>query len=226
MDVIILAGGKGTRLQSVVSDVPKPMAPVNGKPFLEYILRWVAQYKVSKFILSIGYKGEVIKSYFKDSFENIPIVYAEEPEPLGTGGGIQYASRFSTSEDVLIINGDTWFPISLSSLWDFHKKEGKLISIALKEMEKFDRYGSVELSDNLVTKFNEKKFVEKGLINGGIYVLNKKVFADDTPPSAFSFESEILEKKIEKGVINGLVFNDSFIDIGIPEDYRKASHVL
>ncbi|PZP43130.1 MAG: D-glycero-D-manno-heptose 1-phosphate guanosyltransferase, partial [Pseudopedobacter saltans] len=133
MDVIILAGGKGTRLQSVISDVPKPMAPINGKPFLYYILSSIKGYNISKIILSIGFKGEIIKNYFGEDFLGIPIEYAEELEPLGTGGGIQFASQFTQDENFIVMNGDTWFPISLLELWDFHLTKQSMISIALKE---------------------------------------------------------------------------------------------
>ena len=226
MDVIILAGGKGTRLQSVVSDVPKPMAPVNGKPFSYYLLQHLTQYDIRNIILSIGYKGDIIKGYFGDQFGEIPIIYAEETQPLGTGGGIKFASQYSKEENIVVLNGDTWFPIPLSTLWDFHIKEKGLLSIALKELEDFDRYGTVELNNCTISHFLEKKSTKKGLINGGIYILNKQLFQNSPLSDSFSFESDILEKEVQHQTIKGKVFEEDFIDIGIPEDYQKAFSVL
>jgi D-glycero-alpha-D-manno-heptose 1-phosphate guanylyltransferase len=226
MEVIILAGGKGTRLQTVVNDVPKPMAPINGKPFLTYLLNWITQYPVSSIILSVGYKASVIRAQYKSEYNNVPLIYAEEDKPLGTGGAIRLSLSKTTESNILIINGDTWFPISLNQLLSFHITNNSFLTLALKQMENFDRYGTVNISNKQIESFDEKKYHKKGLINGGIYALNKDKIDLEEFNESFSFEKEILEKSVKSGNIYGLTFNDLFIDIGIPEDYDKACKLL
>ncbi len=227
MDVIILAGGMGTRLREIVSDVPKPMAPIKDKPFLEYLLNWLSGYSsVTKFVLAVGYKSEVIVQHFGDSFKGIPVCYINELEPLGTGGAIANALKACDSDDVLIINGDTYFPINIDSFEEFHHTNKKPISIALKKMEEFERYGTVDINQNSIVKFNEKMYCRKGLINGGIYIISKKWLEGKNYPAKFSFEKDTLEKNVSENSLGGKVFEDIFIDIGIPEDYAKATSII
>jgi D-glycero-alpha-D-manno-heptose 1-phosphate guanylyltransferase len=227
MDAIILAGGLGTRLKEVIKDVPKPMAPVNGKPFLQYILDWLSSYPVKKIILSVGYKYEAIKDYFGDNYGNIPIEYAIENEPLGTGGGVKKALKKTTEDNVVIINGDTYFPININELLEFHIANRSSVTIALKRMGNFDRYGSISITGNVITKFEEKRYCKSGLINGGIYMLNKEITnLIQNYPDKFSFEKDLLEKGLGTGFVQGIVFDESFIDIGIPEDYLKSQSIF
>jgi D-glycero-alpha-D-manno-heptose 1-phosphate guanylyltransferase len=222
VEVIILAGGKGTRLLEVVSEVAKPMAPINGKPFLYFLFRWLKQYPIEKVILSTGYKSESISDYFSTSYSGIPIEYIVEEKPLGTGGAIMFAMRKTKTDNILIINGDTYFPININCFYSFHIDNNHQFSIALKQMQKFSRYGSVECEKDTILKFNEKKFCSDGLINGGIYLINKQYLESKKISGAFSLETEILEKEAGTSDIKGLVFDDLFIDIGIPEDYYRA----
>ena len=216
--VIILAGGFGTRLSTVVKDVPKPMAPINGKPFLHYIFKELQHQKIKQVVLSVGHLKEVIQDYFQDSYLGISIQYAIENEPLGTGGGIKHAFNF-VEDDAFVLNGDTFFDIELSKL----KKTDADISIALKPMFNFDRYGTVELNnENRIVSFNEKKHCEHGLINGGVYYFKKSLFDKIETERKFSFEKDILEKHLHHLQIQGTVFDNYFIDIGIPEDYKQA----
>lgn len=220
MEAIVLAGGFGTRLSTVVSDVPKPMAPINGRPFLEYLLDDLNEKGISRVILAVGYKKEIIKSHFKEKYKNIDIVYSDEDTPLGTGGAIKKALNLAKAKDIFIINGDTFFDINLKEMYQFHKKNSSKLTLAIKEMEKFDRYGSLVLAKDKIIKFEEKKYNEKGYINGGIYLVNKKLLIEEKKET-FSFEKEILENenlKIEK---YGYKSEGYFIDIGIPEDYYK-----
>lgn len=226
MEAIILAGGKGTRLTEVVSDVAKPMAPVNGKPFLYYLFHWLKTYPIEKVILSTGYLSESITDYFGTSFCGIPIEYTIEKKPLGTGGAILFALRKTKASNILIINGDTYFPIDLNSFYSFHNDNNQQFSIALKQMQNFSRYGSVVIQDNSILKFNEKKFCQEGLINGGIYLINKKYINSKQLPEAFSLEKHIMEKEAGSGILKGKIYNNVFIDIGIPEDYRLAQSLL
>jgi D-glycero-alpha-D-manno-heptose 1-phosphate guanylyltransferase len=226
MEAVILAGGMGTRLHDAVPDLPKPMAPVNGKPFLWYLLNWLTEYPVSKVILSTGYLHESIISYFGDSFEGVPIEYAIEKEPLGTGGGLMLAAGKVSGSDFIVINGDTYFPVNLAELYTFHTGQSAFITIALKKMKGFSRYGSVECSDGWILQFHEKKFCHDGFISGGIYVMNRNMLMSQPFPEIFSLEKDILEKSAGIGDLRCMVFNQTFLDIGIPEEYQRAGIIL
>ena len=219
LEAIVLAGGLGTRLRSVVSDLPKPMAPIGDKPFLEYILKYLQKNGITRVILSVGYKWETIKEYFGDKFESIELVYSLEDEPLGTGGAIKKTMNQVKNSQVYIINGDTFFGVDLKSL--VLEDNSKLI-LSLKHMINFDRYGCVESDDNnLVKAFTEKGYRESGNINGGIYLASKNIFDNFDLDEKFSFE-EFMQVNFEELKISVQVFEKYFIDIGIPEDYQKA----
>lgn len=220
MEAIVLAGGFGTRLSTVVSDVPKPMAPINDRPFLEYLLEDLNEKGINRVILAVGYKKEIIKSYFKEKYKNIDIIYSDEDIPLGTGGAIKKALTLAENENIFIINGDTFFDVNLKEMYQFHKKNSSKLTLAIKEMEKFDRYGSLVLDKDKIIKFEEKKYNEKGYINGGIYLINKELLIEEKKEN-FSFEKEILENKNLKIKKYGYKSEGYFIDIGIPEDYYK-----
>jgi D-glycero-alpha-D-manno-heptose 1-phosphate guanylyltransferase len=221
-EAILLAGGFGTRLQKVVSEVPKPMAPVAGKPFLQYILDYLIAHKVNHAVLAVGYLHETIINFFGDKYESLNITYSIESNPLGTGGGILKACNYINGENVFVINGDTFFDVDLVELSAYHQHHNALLTVALKRMERFDRYGTVDLdADGRISGFLEKKYLDEGLINGGIYCLNKKLF-DLELPEVFSFEKEILEKEIVNRKVYGLQSDGYFIDIGIPEDFARA----
>ncbi|EAJ0637124.1 D-glycero-D-manno-heptose 1-phosphate guanosyltransferase [Campylobacter jejuni] len=214
MQAIILCGGLGTRLKSVIKDIPKPMAPINNKPFLEFIFEYLKKQGIKEVILAVSYKYEVIQEYFKDEFLGIKIKYSIEKEPLGTGGAIKEALKFIKNE-AYVLNGDTIFDIDLKKLILNNSK----ICLALKQMNDFDRYGTVELdSKNYIKLFKEKEFKKQGLINGGIYLLNKDIFNDFTLQEKFSFE-EFLQENYEKLKAKAYIFDGYFIDIGVPEDY-------
>lgn len=222
LEAIILAGGLGTRLRNVVSDVPKCMAPVNGIPFIHFVITYLKKEGVERFILSLGYKSEMIIDYVNKTFPDLDIEYAIEDSPLGTGGAIKLACKKVKSSDVIILNGDTLFNINLKDLSGFHTGKKADFTVALKEMRNFSRYGSVEIDkDYAVKAFHEKTFCEKGFINGGVYVLNIKSFLQEGLPDAFSFEKDFLEKNTGKKKFFGRECDYYFIDIGIPEDYDR-----
>lgn len=219
MEAIVLAGGLGTRLRSVVVDLPKPMAPIADKPFLEYILKYLQKNGIKRVVLSVGYKWEIIKEYFGNRFENIELIYSVEDEPLGTGGAIKKAMYQVKSEQVYIINGDTFFDIDLKSL---SLKDNSKLILSLKHMEKFDRYGCVESDEkSFVIGFTEKEYREVGNINGGIYLASKNIFDEYNLDEKFSFE-EFMQENFKQLKISSMLFKNYFIDIGIPEDYEKA----
>ena len=230
MDAIILAGGLGTRLRSVVSDIPKCMAPVAGKPFLEYLFTYLSKYEVDRVILSVGYLREVIFDWIKENGGKFPfeIDYAVEEEPLGTGGGIRLALQKAKSDSVFILNGDTFFDVDLNAFLLQHADANRPISLALKPMRNFDRYGSVELNEanSEIAAFNEKAFCEQGLINGGVYIINRSTDVFNTLPQKFSFETEVLQPQCLKHQLSGFVNDGYFIDIGIPSDYERVQTEL
>ncbi|MEI7597152.1 MAG: nucleotidyltransferase family protein [Bacteroidota bacterium] len=223
-EVIILAGGLGTRLKEVINDIPKPMAQVCDKPFLDYIFKYLKSYGVTDVVLSVGYKYEVIEAYFGSEFCGINVKYAIENEPLGTGGAISLALQSTQTNNVLVINGDTFFDVDINSLFDFYLKNNADLAIALRSVEDVSRYGAVLINENgVMTDYLEKNdSLGAGQINGGMYVLNKKEFLKHQFETKFSFEKEFLEKDYKSGKIAGLNFKAYFIDIGIPTDYYRA----
>jgi D-glycero-alpha-D-manno-heptose 1-phosphate guanylyltransferase len=224
---IILAGGLGTRLRDTVPDLPKCMAPVNGQPFLTYVIRHLLSQGIEKFIFSLGYKHEVIEEFLNTQFPTINYQCCIEAEPLGTGGAIHFACEKATEKNVLVANGDTLYKIDASNLYQSHTNHSALCSIALKPLNNFERYGVVEIdSNNVLKKFKEKQFYQSGLINGGIYMLNTEAFLKKGFPNKFSFEKDFLEKEYPNNNIYGFIQDSYFIDIGIPEDYQRAQDEL
>ena len=226
MEAIILAGGKGTRLGSVVKDLPKPMADVNGMPFLSHVLARLSASGVDRVILSVGYRFEDIKGYFGASFKGIAIDYVIEGEPLGTGGAVKKAIKRARQEDVFVLNGDTYFEVSLEGLMYSHKKRGADVTISLKQMWNTGRYGTVTLdARGNVAGFNEKRFDGLGLVNAGFYLLKREtseLLDRYCPQKSFSFESDFLEANVKALKIAPYIGGGYFIDIGIPEDYERA----
>lgn len=223
---IILAGGFGTRLQSVVSDVPKPMAPINNIPFLNYQLNYLKHYGIDHAVLSVGYLHEKITSYYKNSFNGMRISYVIEDTPLGTGGGIRKALELYEDQHVLALNGDSFFDVNLHEFNDLHNNAASQISLALRKVNDAARYGTIELKGDRIISFKEKNGESKpGLINGGVYILNRELFLHHTKPNInFSIEKDFFETNLKTMMISGFEFNGYFIDIGIPEDYTKAQH--
>jgi D-glycero-alpha-D-manno-heptose 1-phosphate guanylyltransferase len=228
--IIILAGGLGTRLRSVVSDLPKCMAPVNSKPFLAYVIDHFQHQGITDFIFSLGYKHEIIIEYLENftlDVSRLTFQYSIEEEPLGTGGAIKKACALANDKNVLLTNGDTLFKASISSLQNLHNTKNADCTLALKPMQNFNRYGVIELNtDASIKSFNEKKYYNQGLINGGLYMLNTKSFLSESFPEKFSFETAYLEKFYDQHKMFGLVQDEYFIDIGIPEDYERAQQEL
>ena len=227
-EAIILAGGFGTRLQGVVKDLPKPMAPVNGRPFLTYILDYLIDYQYNKVVLSVGYLHEKIEEFFGTHYKSLAIDYAVETEQLGTGGGILFAMSKCTTDNVLVINGDTMFKVDLDAFERFHEEKGGLLSIVLREVEDVYRYGSVTISDdNLIALFIEKQVTfGRGYINGGVYLINRKLFDKHPQPRKFSFEKDLMTKFYTQELFYAMPSDGYFIDIGIPEDYARAQQEL
>ena len=224
-EAIILAGGFGTRLQTVVNDVPKPMAPINNIPFLNYVFDYLKHYQIQHVVLSTGYLADKILDYYKDEFNGIKISYAKEETPLGTGGGIRLAMTKCTTQDILVLNGDSFFDVDINIHYSNHVLKQADCTLALRKVDNAARYGTIQLgASNVIDAFKEKDSIEReGLINGGVYILNRETYLSKTEAdSAFSIEKDFYEKRIKELHIFGFEYNGYFIDIGIPEDYKKA----
>ena len=222
---IILAGGRGTRLKTIISDLPKPMAPIMNVPFLTYQLNYLKHFGIKKVIFSVGYLSEKIIAHYNQSFENISIEYSIEKNPLGTGGGIRMAMSNLKEDLVLILNGDSFFDLDLEQFYNLHLEQKSDFSLALRYVNNSERYGNIEFnSSNQITSFIEKNQLnQSGYINAGVYILSKKLYLQNTKPDInFSIEKDFFEKQLNQLIIKGFEFKDYFIDIGIPEDYLKA----
>lgn len=228
MQAVILVGGFGTRLAHIVSDVPKPMAPINNKPFLEYLVETLKKQGVEDFVFLTGYKSEIIEEYFKN-LENAKFI--KEETALGTGGAILNAYKY-LDEEFFVVNGDTFFDIDLSLLKDF--SNDKDCSIALRYTNNIERYGFVDISDNYkIISFVEKGNLPQnridGYINGGIYYIKKsllKSYVENFNNDFISLETEIFPQLVKNGRLYGLPVGGCFIDIGIPEDYHRAQNLI
>jgi len=222
MKAIILAGGEGKRLRPVINDIPKPMAPIKGKPFLEYIILQLKSQNLKDIIISTGYKGSIIKNYFQDGGNwDINIEYSEEDKPLGTGGALRKAGELIDDEQFIVMNGDSFFDIEFKQLISFHEEKQAVATISLAYAETIERYGHVEIgNDGEITKFVEKgNSVSAGHVNGGIYILNSELI-NKIPLGQVSLETEVLPNLINRGLF-GMKFKSFFIDIGKPEEYQR-----
>jgi D-glycero-alpha-D-manno-heptose 1-phosphate guanylyltransferase len=223
-EAIILAGGMGTRLNEVISDVPKSMAPINGRPFLEYQLDLLDRWGLKKVILSVGYMNETIRLHFGEEYKSLKLVYAVEEEPLGTGGAILNALQYVEGYAVFIFNGDTYFDVNLQRLDDFRKIKEADLCLAMRFEIDPARFGILEFdNNNRITHFYEKSDgIEEGYINGGVYVVRKGYLLRFGLPEKFSFEVDFLQKYYQTEEFYGMRCFSYFRDIGIPGDYQKA----
>ncbi len=223
MEAIILAGGFGTRLRSVVSDVPKPMAPIAGRPFLELLLDHLTPYGFNHIVLSTGYMHEKIEAHFGNSYHGVDISYAIEDTPLGTGGGMRNAIRYCNDDDVVVVNGDTLFKIDYDDLARFFHSRPTRLAVVLRQVPDTSRYGSVTTDCcDRISRFTEKAAAHgTGTINGGIYMLHRSLLEEQPLGQPFSFEKDILQKRYTDEAFFAYTSGAYFIDIGIPEDYQK-----
>lgn len=230
MEAIILAGGLGTRLRTVVPNLPKPMAPINGKPFLAYLLNYWQQQGVTHFILGVGYKHAEISDYFADQYEGVPITYSIEQTPIGTGGGLLKAlSSLKTTKPFLIVNGDTFFSIPLLDFKQYHYNQKADLTVALYQVKNNMRYAGVQLNkNNHISEFNTKKISKENVaINGGVYLANPSLFKNRSYTMPLSLETTLIPDLLsEKKCLAGKMYNSVFIDIGVPNDYHRSQNIL
>jgi D-glycero-alpha-D-manno-heptose 1-phosphate guanylyltransferase len=226
MEAIVLAGGLGTRLRGVVDDVPKPMAPVLGRPFLAYVLDQLVDSGFDAVVLAAGYRHEAIRSYFGEEYRGLALAWSVETKPLGTGGAIRLACDQTHSSDVFVLNGDTYLELDYRAMLKAHVLAGAQLSLAVCQVPDVARYGALEVSEGIVRGFREKGQSGRGWINGGTYVLGPKLRDRLPTRGAFSFEQELLAPEVQS--IRPLAFPTTglFIDIGIPEDYARAQEIF
>jgi len=226
-EAIVLAGGLGTRLREAVPDLPKCMAPVNGRPFIAYVIRHLSQQGISHFIFSLGYKSALFLDFLSTELPAGSYDIVVEDEPLGTGGAIQYAAHKARQDDFVVVNGDSIFQTNIQEQAAYHFARQSCCTLALKAMQNVSRYGTVELTaEGSICHFREKQFFEKGLINAGVYLINKACLLSKGLPDKYSFETDFLQRFYTEGNIYGIEQAGYFIDIGIPEDYQRAQTEL
>jgi D-glycero-alpha-D-manno-heptose 1-phosphate guanylyltransferase len=223
-EAILLAGGFGTRLQSVVKGIPKPMADINGKPFLHYLIEFYAKQGVNHIVLSVGHLHHIIQKYFGNRYGDVSISYAVENHPLGTGGAIRNSLELTKTNDIFVANGDTLFAVELKKISEFHFSKNADFTIVAREVDDVSRFGSIALDDKLRIKgFEEKNSATgRGFINGGVYLSDKSFLKRFDFPEKFSIEKDFFEKHFNEGAFFGKPCSNYFIDIGIPEDYARA----
>jgi D-glycero-alpha-D-manno-heptose 1-phosphate guanylyltransferase len=224
-EAIVLAGGFGTRLRDLVPYVPKPMAPVAGKPFLEILLHSLALKGFSRVVLSLGFMASKISSYFGSHFAGIELVYVVENQPLGTGGAVRFAMTQSTQDYVFIFNGDTFLDLEVATIEEHWLARRNPIVIA-RHVPDTTRYGRLQIQDGLVNGFTEKGVSGSGLINAGCYVFNREQLDAFSLNQPFSLEADFLAHAVKKIPVDVFVTCGHFIDIGIPQDYQRAQTEL
>lgn len=223
MRAIVLAGGLGTRLAGITGDLPKPMAAIGPRPFLEYLLDYLAEQGVKDIVLAVSYRWEVIRDHFGCDYRGMSLGYSVEEQPLGTGGAIRQALESVEGDDVAVLNGDTLFRVDLEGMADMHQGSGAVLSLALRQVADSGRFGRVEVSDEgVVSGFREKSAAGPGWINGGVYMVNRRLFDDFPMPERFSFEQDLVEPNIQRIRPRAFRSDAYFIDMGIPEDYERA----
>lgn len=228
MQAIILAGGLGTRLRPVVSDVPKALAIVRGRPFVEHLLLRLRRQGYGEAILCVGHLADQIVDAIGTGEQlGMRVTYSVESSPLGTGGALKLAQPLISDERFFLLNGDSFLDIWLPDLAAAHELTGARATIALVRHEDAGRYGTVDLADDgSVRSFIEKSEVGgPALINAGVYVVEREVLDFVEPNRPVSFEREVLPALIGNG-LHGSVVDGFFIDIGIPEDFERAQYSI
>jgi len=221
MEAIVLAGGMGTRLRAVLPELPKPMAPVGGRPFLELLLARMARQGFDHVVLSLGYKAEIIARHFGAQFRSLKLSYEIEQQPLGTGGAVRTALEHCRQDHVYIFNGDTFIDLDVAAveaLWQAHREP----IIVARQLEDVSRFGRMETEDGRITGFTEKGAPGPGLINAGCYVMGRHVLDEFDRGAAFSLERDYFYNAVHRQPFRAFVSDGLFIDIGVPEDYARA----
>lgn len=227
-EAVIMAGGLGTRLGKLTADKPKPMLDINGRPFLSYLLDYLAFFGIKHVIFAVSYKREAIISYFGNEYRGMTVSYYTSDPPQGTGGDLMGAIKLVSSDTVVAINGDTLFDVNLYDLYNSHYQHHSVVTLSLKPMTNFDRYGVVDIDETSmrIIGFKEKAYFDRGLINGGVYAVSSDNLLSMEMPKEFSFEKDFLQKAYKDIPLFGFISDSFFIDIGTPEDYGYAQVLI
>ncbi|MCU0842731.1 MAG: nucleotidyltransferase family protein [Thiobacillaceae bacterium] len=226
MQAIVLAGGLGTRLRAAVPDLPKPMAPVAGRPFLAWVLDRLGEAGCERAVLAVGYRHEPIRAYFGERYRDMALQYSVEDTPLGTGGAIRLAAEQVYEYPVCVLNGDTYLELDYRAMLEAHERARTSMSVAVCHVDDVSRYGALELEDGVIHAFLEKGRAGPGVINAGTYLLGAEVIARIPAGQAFSFEQQLLVPRVGEIRPTAFLAEGRFIDIGIPEDYARAQRLF
>ena len=226
MEAIVLAGGFGKRLATRLKGLPKPMAPIAGRPFLQILLRQLRRCGVTHILLSVGYLHEAIQSYFGASFEGIGLEYAVEETPLGTGGAIRRTLQLVHEDAALVLNGDTYLDADFAAMMRFHTAQNMPLTMAVTHQDDIARYGGIRVAEGRVAGFEEKGRSGPGWINAGAYVLNRDLPWPPQCTGAFSFERDFLAAQASKLQAAAYPVQGFFLDIGVPKDFDRAQFAL
>ena len=226
MEAIVLAGGLGTRLATRLEGIPKAMAPVAGRPFLEILLSQLKRSGCTRALLSVGHLHAVIQDHFGASFHGMSLGYVIEDSPLGTGGAIRKALTHAVEENVLLLNGDTFLQVDYADLLRFHEGERALLTMAITRQPDVARYGGVLVEGMRIVGYREKGRSGPGFINAGVYILQREMQWPSTLPEKFSFEGDFLAQQIGRLAPLAYEVEGFFLDIGVPEDLDRAQREL
>ncbi|HJR77974.1 MAG TPA: nucleotidyltransferase family protein [Nitrospiraceae bacterium] len=226
MEAIILAGGFGSRLRTLVPDVPKPLAPIRSRPFLEYLLDYLILEGFQQIIVAVGDRADSIIGHFKAQYRTLAIRYSRETSPLGTGGAIRCALKAARSENVFVLNGDTFAQIDYRRMLSQQQETATSMTMAVKYVEDVSRYGRVEICRGQVKSLEFDGSLGGGYINAGVYLLPRRILEHDDLPEIFSFERDFLAPRIQHVRPRAFVMSGYFIDIGVPRDYQRAQKEL
>jgi D-glycero-alpha-D-manno-heptose 1-phosphate guanylyltransferase len=222
VQAIVLAGGFGTRLRARVSDVPKPMAPIAGRPFLEYVLDRLDSAGCQRVVLATGYLSAVIEAHFGSSYRSMSVAYSVETTPLGTGGAVLKALLQMPDEPTLVMNGDTWLDMDPAGFVAWARARAPADAVLLRRVDDVSRFGCVELDGERITRFGEKSASGPGLINAGFYWLHRASFSRWAFPETFSLENDFFQAHLAELDLRGTITEGAFIDIGVPAEYDRA----
>jgi D-glycero-alpha-D-manno-heptose 1-phosphate guanylyltransferase len=226
MEAIVLAGGFGTRLASRLTNIPKPMAPVAGRPFLEILLRHLSRNGCTRVLLSVGHLHQVIEDHFGAQFEGLQVKYVVEQEPMGTGGAIRMALAQVREESALVLNGDTFLAADLRAMLAAHEQAQAAFTMAVAQQPDVARYGGVAMANGRVVGFEEKGRTGAGWINAGVYALRRDLTWPAELAAKSSFERDFMMPQVATLAPLAFPVDGFFLDIGIPEDLDRAQTEL
>jgi D-glycero-alpha-D-manno-heptose 1-phosphate guanylyltransferase len=224
---VLLAGGRGTRLASVSGGLPKPLMQVGGRPFIEHVLDYFIGAGCDHFVIAASYKWELLREHLGSSYKGLTLGWSIETKPLGTGGAIRQAFKLFDLPAAFVSNADTLFRVDLAAMEKRQLASRAAVTVGLREVPDVARFGEVVVDGGgRVVLFSEKGRHGRGLINGGVYLIDGRVWLDCQLPEVFSFERDFLQQRIETEALYGFQANGYFIDIGVPEDLERARRDL